>query len=65
MQKIKRTIVIRKLAFPKAENILWKVQTLGGNEYSIITSRYWIEREDFSCLEADGKIQLSKPAKDK
>ncbi|MGJ8652527.1 MAG: hypothetical protein ACSHX8_04590 [Opitutaceae bacterium] len=54
-----------ELAFPETENILWEVQTLGDHEYAIITSRYWIEREDFSSLEANGKITLAKSAKDK
>lgn len=54
-----------KLLFPEAENILWEVQALDDHEYTIITSRHWIEREDFSSLQADGKILLSKSAKDK
>lgn len=49
-----------KLDFPEAESILWEVQSVNEREYTAITSRYWIEREDFACLQASGKIQLSK-----
>ncbi|MGJ8649451.1 MAG: hypothetical protein ACSHX4_03745 [Opitutaceae bacterium] len=54
-----------ELAFPEAESILWEVQAQDDHEYTIITSRYWIEREDFSSLQANGKIQLSKLTKEK
>lgn len=38
----------------------WSLQ-----DYSILTSRYWLEREDFSALAADGKIKLFKSKKEK
>ncbi|HAV14520.1 MAG TPA: hypothetical protein DCX06_13670 [Opitutae bacterium] len=49
-----------QLAFPESESILWQLHAHKDHEYSILTSRYWIEREDFSTLAADGKIKLFK-----
>lgn len=57
--------LLGKVAFPEAESILWQVESHGDSEYSIVTSRYWIEREDFSCLSESGNIQLFKPKKEK
>lgn len=49
-----------EVAFPEAENILWDVQSNKDGTYSALTSRYWIEREDFATLSANGKIKLFK-----
>jgi len=50
--------LIGTVAFPEAESILWQVQSHGDNTFSTITSRYWLEREDFSTLSAAGEIKL-------
>lgn len=47
-----------EVAFPEAESILWKIQGHGDQVYTILTSRYWLEREDFSRLSAEGKIKV-------
>ena len=47
-----------EVAFPEAESILWQMQSHGDQVYSILTSRYWLEREDFSTLSAEGEIRL-------
>jgi len=47
-----------EVAFPEADSILWQIQSHGDQVYSILTSRYWLEREDFSTLSADGEIRL-------
>lgn len=46
--------------FPEAESILWRVEEDDVHTYSAITSRYWIEREDFDSLFAEGDIKRSK-----
>jgi hypothetical protein len=46
-----------KAPFPEAEIILWDTQSHGDQNDSILTSRYWIEREDFSTLSAVGIIK--------
>lgn len=50
-----------EVAFAEADSILWEMQSHGDHVYSVITSRYWIEREDFSSLAASGNIPLFKP----
>src|SRR5687768_14404724 len=33
-------------AFPEAENILWELQTTGSQNYKILTSNYWLSKDD-------------------
>lgn len=54
-----------ELAFPEAASILWDVRSLGDQTYSTLTSRYWIEREDFAILSTDGRIKLFNSEKEK
>ena len=54
-----------QVPFPEADYILWDVTEHGEHEYTAITSRYWLEREDFATLAADKPIELHKPKKEK
>lgn len=33
--------------FTDAVNVLWEMKKIGENEYMLVTSNYWIEKEDF------------------
>ena len=40
-----------------AESIIWKMKAVGENSYQIITSDYWINREDFDKDEHAGMLR--------
>lgn len=44
--------------FGDAEKILWSFQDKGNNTYEIITSRYWIDKEDIESGEYDASIKF-------
>ncbi len=44
--------------FGDAEKILWRFQDKGNNTYEIITSRYWIDKEDIESGEYDAEIKF-------
>lgn len=44
--------------FGDAEKILWKFQDKGNNTYEIITSRYWIDKEDIEQGEYEATIKF-------
>jgi hypothetical protein len=44
--------------FGDAENILWRYLEKGNNRYEIITSRYWIDKEDIQMDEFEADIQF-------
>jgi hypothetical protein len=52
-----------KVPFPEAESILWEVQPNTDQTYTILTSRYWLEREDFATLSSGGDVQMQKELK--
>lgn len=45
-----------KESFEEAENIVWKLETNGGNSYTLTTSEYWISRDEFTEAEYDTTI---------
>lgn len=45
-----------KIAFPEAEHILWDLNSLGNNQYEIVTSEKWIEKDDFTSSEFEAKV---------
>ena len=47
-----------KEPFGDAENIVWELHNYGSNEYAMITSDYWINKEDFNEREISGSIKL-------
>jgi hypothetical protein len=44
--------------FTDAEKIVWELHNYGSNKYAIITSDYWINKEDFKEREISGSIKL-------
>lgn len=44
--------------FGDAENILWRYREKGNNTYEIITSRYWIDKEDIQNGEYEADLQF-------
>jgi hypothetical protein len=45
-----------KIAFPEAQHILWELKTVGDNQYEIITSEKWIEKDDFKSAEFEATV---------
>lgn len=43
-------------AFDEAEDIVWKLESKGGNAYELTTSEYWISRDEFTEAEYDADI---------
>lgn len=33
--------------FPEANDIVWELESLGSNQYKVITSEYWLSKSDF------------------
>ena len=44
-----------EVEFAEAENILWEFTSKGNHEYTIITSDYWLNKEDFLGHEFEGE----------
>jgi len=44
--------------FGDAEKILWRYENKGNNTYEIITSRYWIDKEDIEQGEYEASIKF-------
>lgn len=44
--------------FGDAEKILWRHENKGNNTYEIITSRYWIDKEDIESGEYEAEIKF-------
>ena len=47
-----------KESFSDAEKIVWELHDSGSNAYTMITSDYWINKEDFIDYEFTGSIKL-------
>jgi len=47
-----------KEPFTDAEKIVWELHNYGSNKYAIITSDYWINKEDFKEREISDSIKL-------
>ena len=43
-------------AFEEAEDIIWKLESKGGNAYEMITSEYWMSRDEFTEAEYDAEV---------
>lgn len=48
-----------EVVFPEADNILWDFKLLGDNRYEIVTSEYWIEKEEFIATNFEVKVNSS------
>jgi hypothetical protein len=44
--------------FTDAANTVWKVEHTGGNAYRLVTSKYWVAREEISDGEYETEIQF-------
>jgi hypothetical protein len=44
--------------FSDAVNVLWELKKVGENDYTLITSNYWIEREDFKMEEFESEVKM-------
>ena len=53
-----------KEAFEEAENIVWELESIDGNSYRIVTSEYWISRDEFKEAEFDATIAEYEEAED-
>ncbi len=42
--------------FDDASKFIWRLKNIEGNKYELITSKYWISREDFSMDEFVGNV---------
>jgi hypothetical protein len=47
-----------KEPFKDAEKIVWELHNSGPNKYTMITSDFWINKEDFSERELSGAVKL-------
>ena len=43
--------------FPDAENIVWELRTEDNSNYQLVTSEYWLSREDVVSGEFDGELK--------
>lgn len=47
------------LPFPEAEDILWEVQSTDNSNFTIITSEYWLSKEDIIASEFEGILEIA------
>lgn len=47
-----------KMAFPEAESIVWELKPIGDHQYRLITSEYWMGRDEFLESEYDVEVAL-------
>ena len=45
--------------FPEAEDVLWDLTTVDNLNYTITTSEYWLNKEDFIASEFEGVIEIA------
>ena len=48
--------------FPEAEDILWDVKTTDNVNYAIMTSEYWLSKEDIIASEFEGVLEIGVDA---
>lgn len=53
-----------KEAFDEAEDIVWELKPLEGNSFKMITSEYWISRDEFKEAEFDATIATFEEEED-
>ena len=46
--------------FPDAEGIIWELNSTDNQNFEIITSEYWLDREDFAASEFVGELLLEE-----
>lgn len=46
--------------FPEAENILWELKATGSQHYTILTSNYWLSKDDIVAGEFEGVFEKAK-----
>jgi hypothetical protein len=47
------------LPFPEAEDILWEVRSTDNSNFTIITSEYWLSKEDIIASEFEGILEIA------
>lgn len=47
-----------KVNFEEADSIIWDLTKIEGNQYQLITSEYWIARDEFLEAEFDAEVLL-------
>ncbi len=47
-----------KVSFTDAANTIWNVKKLTDNNYQLITSKYWVDKEDFLNFEYEAEIEF-------
>lgn len=50
--------ILGKEAFSDAAKTIWKVNKLEDQKYQLISSKYWVDKDDFLQLEYETKIQF-------
>ncbi len=50
-----------KEAFDEAEDIVWKLDSNGNGSYTLTTSEYWINRDEFTEAEYDVDVVMFEP----
>jgi hypothetical protein len=45
------------IPFPEAENILWELKATGGKNFKILTSEYWLNKDDLLANEFEGEYE--------
>ena len=53
-----------KAPFSDAEKIVWELHRSGSNNYTMITSDYWINKDDFMDRDFSGSIELYEDPED-
>lgn len=48
--------------FPEAEDVLWDLTTTDNLNYTILTSEYWLNKEDLIASEFEGILEISAEA---
>lgn len=48
------------LQFEEAENILWKLDEIKDNEFTLITSEYWLNKDEIIGAEFEGECLLAE-----
>lgn len=51
-----------EIEFSDAQNAIWEIKQEAGNNFTVITSNYWIDKEDFAHFEYDSEIEFETEA---
>lgn len=47
-------------SFPEADSILWDLKALGDDKYEVLTSEYWINKEDLTANEFEAEYKKAE-----